>query len=62
MKYIKNLRAALSAIIDDLEIRCPHWTAETVQTNRVLVNDLWLTYSSNYGFEAVAALKFLAEH
>lgn len=63
MKYVKNFRQALSAIIDDLEIRCPHWTSETIKTNHVLRVDIWWAYVPVYGIEAVAAaIKFLEEH
>lgn len=56
-----NTRAALSAIIDDLEVRCPYWTGETMRTNRPLVIDLYNNYVIHYGIVATdEALKILA--
>ena len=61
MKYIKGFRQAVSAIIDDLELRCPGWTNEMLRTDRALASNLRLAHISTYGAEAVdAAIEFLS--
>ena len=57
----KKTRAALIAILNELEVRYPYWTGETMRTNRPLVIDLYNKYVSHYGIIATAeALEFLA--